>query len=347
MTARPHAIVAVLGVVLLAATAVADRTPLPKVTEGALRALGPKGQPLGNCPLKHTAVRVEISGFVARVEVTQQFVNPYKDKIEAVYVFPLGAKAAVDDMVMKVGDRVIRGQIKPREQARQIYEQAKAAGHVASLLDQERPNIFTQAVANIEPGKEIRITIRYSEMLKYEDATFSFVFPMVVGPRYIPGQPTGRAGTGWAPDTTQVPDASKITPPVTPKGTRAGHDISVRVTLNAGLPIKAITSPQHKGLTKYVDDGHSSARVELANEVEIPNKDFVLEYTTATDEITDAVLTHTDSRGGFFTLILQPPKKVKPAQIVPREIVFVIDTSGSQRRLPIETAATLSGTSDR
>jgi Ca-activated chloride channel family protein len=341
MNTSRNAVIGILAPFLLAATALASETPPQKITEGALRAMGPEGKPLGDCPLKRTAVKVEISGFVARVEVTQQFVNPFKDKIEAVYVFPLGAKAAVDDMTMKVGDRVIRGQIKPREEARQIYEQAKASGHVASLLDQERPNIFTQSVANIEPGKEIVITIRYSEMLKYEDAKFSFVFPMVVGPRYIPGQAVGQSGTGWAPDTTRVPDASRITPPVTPKGTRAGHDISIQVALRAGLAIKALGSPQHKILTRYLDDAKTSASVELANEVEIPNKDFVLEYSTASDEITDAVLTHTDTRGGYFTLVLQPPRKVKPAQIVPREIIFVIDTSGSQQGFPVEISKKL------
>ncbi len=339
---RPALTAALIGMLLSfpGGTARGKETPQvpPKVTEGTLRALGPEGKPLGDCPLKHTDVRAEIAGFVARVTVTQEFVNPFKDKIEAVYVFPLGAEAAVDDMTMKVGERVIRGLIKPREEARQIYEEAKAAGHVAGLLDQERPNIFTQSVANIEPGKKILITIRYSETLKYEDGTFSFVFPMVVGPRYIPGSASGKEGTGWAPDTDQVPDASKITPPVTPKGTRAGHDISVFVLIDAGMKLRSLDSKQHKVLTRWLDEQHTRAKVELASEVDIPNKDFVLEYSTASDEIGDAVLTHTDPRGGFFTLILQPPRKVPPQLIRPRELVFVIDSSGSMSGFPIETA---------
>ncbi len=309
-----------------------------RITEGALQAIGDDGRPLGNCPLKDTDVKADIAGFLARVTVTQEFENPFKDKIEAVYVFPLGATAAVDDMTMKVGDRVIRGLIKPREEARRIYEQAKSAGHVASLLDQERPNIFTQAVANIEPGKSVTITISYVELLKYADGVYNFAFPMVVGPRYIPGAPTGKKGTGWAPDTGKVPDASKITPPVTPEGTRAGHDISISVTVDAGLEIKKLDSRQHKIVTSWKDQQHAKVRVELASEKVIPNKDFVLEYSTVTDEITDTLLTCVDRRGGFFAMILQPPKKVQPKDIRPRELVFVIDSSGSMRGFPIDTA---------
>ena len=337
-TIRLLLMAAVAAAVVGGASAKEVGTLPPKITQGTLRALDEKGTPLGDCPLKHTDVRAQISGFIARVTVTQEFVNPFKDKIEAVYVFPLGAAAAVDDMTMTVGERVIRGLIKPREEARQIYEQAKAKGHVAGLLDQERPNIFTQSVANIEPGKRILITIRYSETLKYDDGTFSFVFPMVVGPRYNPGSATGKEGTGWAPDTTQVPDASKITPPVTPKGTRAGHDISVFVLVDAGMKIRSAESRQHKVITRWLDEAHSRLKVELAGEVEIPNKDFVLEYSTASDRIEDAFLMHTDKRGGFFTLILQPPKKVPPKLIRGRELVFVIDSSGSMSGFPIETA---------
>jgi len=186
-------------------------------TQGSLQVLSSEGQIAGLCPLKHTDVRAEISGFITRVTVTQDFENPFKDKIEAVYTFPLPQNAAVDDMTMRVGDRTVRGRIKRREEARAIYDAARAAGHVASLLDQERPNIFTQSVANIMPGERVQVTISYVETLKYEDGSYEFVFPMVVGPRYIPGAPTGKQGGGWSPDTTQVPDASRITPPVAAK----------------------------------------------------------------------------------------------------------------------------------
>jgi Ca-activated chloride channel family protein len=314
----------------------------PKITEGTLNALGKDGKPLGPCPLQHTDVQASVAGHIAYVMVTQVFANPYQDKIEAVYTFPLGAEAAVTDMTMKVGNRIIRGLIKPREEAKEIYEQAKAAGHVASLLDQERPNIFTQSVANIEPGNKVEIQISYTETLKYEDGVYSFVFPMVVGPRYIPGGETGKPGPGLVPllkgagGTDKVPDADRITPPITPEGTRAGHDISVKVYVNAGMEIKSLTSRQHEIKTDWKNPEHTRAIVELASKDTIPNKDFVLEFSTASDRIEDAALTTTDRRGGYFMLVLQPPKKVQPKQILPREIIFVIDVSGSQMGFPLD-----------
>lgn len=319
-----------------------------KSGQGELKALDKDGKPMGNCPLKHTDVKAEISGYVARVSVTQQFGNPFKDKIEAVYTFPLSSDGAVDDMLMKVGDRTIRGQIKKREEARQIYEAAKNSGRVASLLDQERSNIFTQSVANIMPGESVTITISYVEILKYKDGEYNFVFPMVVGPRYMPGTSTGHQGTGWSADTTQVPDASKISPPVTPENVRAGHDISVTVNLNAGVPIKRIASKSHEIETKRNDSGvpsqagkinDSTTKITLKNLNTIPNKDFILNWEVAGDKIDDAFLTTaTKGKDGFFTFILQPPKRPAKSDITPKEMIFVIDVSGSMQGEPIEKA---------
>jgi Ca-activated chloride channel family protein len=139
------------------------------------------GRLRAECPLKHTDVKAEITGFISRVTVTQDFENTAKDKIEAVYVFPLPQNSAVDDMTMIVGSRTVKGDVKRREEARAIYDAARNAGKVAGLLDQERPNIFTQSVANIPPGEKVRITISYVERMKYEDGRYEFVFPMVVG----------------------------------------------------------------------------------------------------------------------------------------------------------------------
>jgi Ca-activated chloride channel family protein len=308
------------------------------ITEGRLDAVDSKGKALGSCPLKHTDVKVDVAGFIARVTVRQQFQNPFKDKIEAVYVFPLSQDGAVDRMTMKVGKRIIEGEIKERGEARAIYEAAKAQGKVASLLDQERPNIFTQSVANIEPGEQVDITISYSETLKWKDGEYAFSFPMVVGPRYMPGGATGAPTTGWAPPTDQVPDANKISPPVTPEGTRAGHDISVTVSLDAGLPLRRLDSQQHAVTVEYANAEKTKATIKLKEAKTIPNKDFVLVYETAGEGIADALLTHTDQRGKFFTIVLQPPKRVRQALIVPKEIIFAIDKSGSMMGFPIETA---------
>ena len=308
-----------------------------QITQGALQVLDPeKGTIAAQCPLKHTDVKAEISGFLSRVTVTQEFENPFKDKIEAVYTFPLPQNAAIDDMTMRVGDRTVRGKIKRREEARAVYEAARRAGNVASLLDQERPNIFTQSVANIAPGEKVSVTISYVETLKYEDGSYEFVFPMVVGPRYVPGAPTGKQGGGWSPDTTQVTDASRITPPVAPKGTRAGHDISIEVALDAGVPLDGLKSTNHEVDSERLTAHSAFVRLKKGNE--IPNKDFILKFDVAGRKIEDAVLTHRDSGEGFFTMILQPPDRVTAEDVTPKEIVFVLDTSGSMSGFPIEKA---------
>ncbi|NQT13056.1 MAG: trypsin, partial [Planctomycetes bacterium] len=257
------------------------------LTEGRLDAFDPGGKPLGACPLKHTEVTVDVAGLVARVTVNQQFHNPFADKIEAVYAFPLSQDAAVDRMTMTVGDRVIKGEIKERGEARAIYEAAKAAGNVASLLDQERPNIFTQSVANIEPGEKVVISISYSETLDWEDALYQFDFPLVVGPRYIPGGGSSPAPMTPGRQTPQVPDADRITPPVVPEGARAGHDVSITVNLDAGLPIRHLESLEHQVSIEYLGDHKTRAVVKLKDRAVIPNKDFVLEYQTAGEKIAD------------------------------------------------------------
>jgi len=303
---------------------------------GGLTSLDAQGKPAGACPLKRTEVKAEITGFLGRVTVTQEFENPFSRKIEAVYTFPLPHQAAVDDMTMLVGNRVVKGKIKRREEARAIYEAARAAGHVAGLLDQERANIFTQSVANIMPGEKVKVTISYVEVLKYEGGSYEFVFPMVVGPRYIPGQPVGRTGGGWSRDTTRVQDASRITPPVTPPGTRAGHDIAIEVALDAGVPIDGLASKTHEILLERT--AVNRAVVRLKEKAVLPNKDFILTYDVVGRKIESAVLAHRAERGGFFTLILQPPERVAVEDVTPKEIVFVIDTSGSMSGFPIEKA---------
>jgi Ca-activated chloride channel homolog len=306
-------------------------------TSGALAAVDSSGKLKALCPLKHTAVKADITGFLSRVQVTQEFENPFKEKIEAVYTFPLPQNAAVDDMTMIVGDRTVRGKILRREQAQAVYEAAKSAGQVASLLDQERPNIFTQSVANIMPGEQVKVTISYVETLKYEDGSYEFVFPMVVGPRYIPGAAKdSKSGGGFAPDTDQVPDASRITPKLIPEGMRSGHDISIDVNLDAGLAIDGLTSKTQEIDVEQVDP--LQAHVRLKSGSTIPNKDFILRYDVAGKKIDDALLTHRGSNGGFFSLILQPPERVTAEDVTPKELVFVLDTSGSMSGFPIEKA---------
>jgi len=314
-------------------------------TEGALLAVDAKGQPAGPCPLKHTDVKAEVSGFIARVTVTQQFQNPFSDKIEAVYTFPLPQAAAVDDMTIVIGDRIVKGKIMSREDAQATYDAAKARGQIAALLNQQRPNIFTQAVANILPGQQINVTISYVETLKYDEGSYEWHFPMVVGKRYIPGpmtsdQPTTNAEPAEAQELVterrRVPDANSITPPVMPEGMRAGHDISIEVKIDAGVPLIGFQSVTHEIEAVQPDAG--KAIVRLKDQATIPNRDFVLKYDVAGAKIEDALLFHRRGNEGFFTFILQPPQRVTAVDVNPKELVFVLDTSGSMSGFPIEKA---------
>jgi Ca-activated chloride channel family protein len=320
---------------VIAATALLTGQARPALVDGvapgSLIASGKDGIVL---PLKSTDVSADISGFGARVTVVQTFTNPSTAPIEAVYTFPLPADAAVDRMRMKVGDRVIDGVIKRREEARLIYDAAKTSGQAAALLDQERPNIFTQSVANIMPKAEVKIEISYVQLLKYESGQFEFSFPMVVGPRFL-----GNA-----------PDPGKIAPPIVPQGMRTGANISLKVNLDAGAPIQECKSVLHEIAMSRVDsDGIARVSpashyvISLKRKDEIPNKDFILRYRTSTDTVQNAFLAKYDPlKGGFFSLILMPPQSPRRDQIAPKEVIFVIDQSGSQRGFPIEKSKELS-----
>ncbi len=271
-------------------------------------------------PLKHTAVKAEISGFVAEVLVTQVFGNPSDKYLEAVYVFPLPENAAVSEMTLTVADRVIKGQIKKRAEARELYEEAKAQGKTAALLDQERPNIFTQSVANLPPGKEIRVTIKYIQTLAYDHGVYKFNFPMTVGPRYSP------AGT----------DASRISPPVTRPGQRSGRDISLEVKLNAGVAVKNIRSASHEITQTALRE--TGATIALDPDDRIPNKDFLLTYEPAGPAVDAAALAHRTGENGYLTLMLQPKADFPLTEVTPKELVFALDVSGSMTGFPLETA---------
>src|SRR5262249_8134242 len=196
--------------------------------------------------------------------------------IEAVYVFPLPHDAAVYDLEIRIGNRVIRSVIKEREEAKRTYEAAKSEGKRAALVEEERPNIFTASVANIMPGDHIDVRLRYVEPLRWNEGRTRLVFPMVVGPRYIPGTlAIDHQGTGWASDTNSVPDASRITPLVRNPESRSGHDISLGVDLDPGFEAASINCVSHAVNLHRLADGRQ--HVELATGDTLPNKDFVLE----------------------------------------------------------------------
>ncbi len=315
-------------------------------------------------PLEHTQVATKIAGNVSRVEVTQTFTNPFDHPLEAVYKFPLPDEAAVDDMEIQLDDRIIRGVIKKRQEAKQIYEKAKKAGKTAGLLEQERANVFTQSLANIKPGESIQVTIRYTDSLKFEGGDYEFAFPMVVAPRYKAGNSFGskhfsassakalttnkalmtnsvgskhfsassaKALTTNQALTTNVAYAAQVNPPVAPPG-RSSHDIDVTVEIDAGVPISNVRSPSHPVTTQQTS---STVRVELADQETIPNKDLILRYQVAGADTQATVLTQADERGGHFATYLIPAIEYQQNEIVPKDVVFLVDTSGSQSGSPI------------
>jgi len=315
-----------------------------RITQGTLRAMTPGGEDVGFFPLKHTEVTADVSGYLASTKVVQKYSNTFKEPIEAVYVFPLGSMTAVNGFVMESGGRKIVGVVKPREEAEKIYAEAVARGQTASLLTQERPNIFTQKVANIAPGEAVTITITTFEKLPYAHGAYEYVFPMVVGPRYIPGTPVktapdGKDNGGWSPPTNVVPDAGNITPPVLKPGERSGHDIGLTVHLDAGFPINKVESVAQK--VEINNEGIGKRTIVLAKSDAIPNRDFVLRWKLKGDKFRFGVLAHRDNGNGTFTLMVRPPVKPDSSQVNPREITFILDISGSMSGLPIETSKSL------
>lgn len=299
-------------------------------TQGELRAIiDDKEVPL---PLNHTDVKAKISAFVATVNVLQKYSNPYGEKIEAVYVFPLPENAAVTDFIMTIGTRKIRGIIREREEARKIYEDAKRQGYRAALLTQERPNIFTQRVANIEPGKKIDVDITYFNTLAQRDGKYRFVFPMVVGPRYNPHDckdGIGAVAQGTPGKSGQPTEVQYLKP-----GQRSGHDIALSIELDAGMKIENIESPTHA--VKLSKTGDTKAAIKLSENDQIPNRDFVLTYSLAGDRTRSGFLTHKSENGGTFALVLQPPADLNDLPRMPREMIFVVDCSGSMQGRPLE-----------
>lgn len=301
----------------------------PPVSPGLRVELGATTAPL---PVIATKVRGEVSGFVAEVHVTQTFVNPFDDFIEATYVFPLPEQAAVHAMVMHLPDRDVVAEIKQREEAQQIYDEAVSAGRTAALLDQERPNLFTQKVGNIPPGDVIEIELSYVEALPYDGGVSSFVFPTVVGPRYIPGQPLV-SGAG----TTRVSDAARITPGILGELESTPQRVDLELTLKPGLDIRALHSPSHD--IEVVQPFEDQATVKTRRSDSVPNKDFILNVDLRGAQPKLALLADRQpGKPGYATLQVQPPALPQSGDVVAKDLFFVVDTSGSMSGEPLDAA---------
>ena len=279
-------------------------------------------------PLKATRVDVKVNGAIADVRVTQIYRNEGATALEARYVFPASTRAAVYAMRMRIGERAVDAEIREKQTARREYETAKREGKSASLLEQQRPNVFSMAIANVMPGDEIAVDLFYTESLVPTDGTYRFVFPTVVGPRYNgpAGQPS-HAAEGW------------VAQPTLRLGQPAKHTLALKLQVNAPLPLHSLTSPSHRLAADGI--GTRTASAELAAAAEHANRDFVLEYRLAGHEIASGVLVHEGRDENFFLAMIEPPARVPSAAVVAREYVFVLDVSGSMHGFPIETAKTL------
>ena len=296
--------------------------PAPATPQFGLSVIDPTGKALAICPLQRTDVKADIAGQMARVVVTQHFSNSSQAPIEALYTFPLPHEAAVDGMTFRVGERVIKGEIKKREEAAQIYNDAKARGQNAALLDQERPNIFSQRVANIMPGQQIRVEISFTQPVSYRAGKYQWEFPTVVGPRYV---------------TKATTDAEKITPPITPEGVKAGHDLTMQIHLQSAVALGEISSALHP--ITVDKSGDNEANIALKEGATLPNKDFVLRFAPRDNALQTGLVTRSDGKGGgWFQLVVQPPPNAATSQIARKEMVFVIDQTGSQAGAPIAKA---------
>ncbi len=308
-------------------------------------------------PVLDTDVSIRVTGMIARTSVSQRFSNGTGTCVEGIYVFPLPEGSAVDTMRLVVGDRIIEGEIREREEARKVYEQAKAEGRKASLLEQERPNMFTTSVASIGAGEEVQVVIEYQEALRFDQGGFRLRFPMVVAPRYIPGAPAavtdenehkdpskesaaapGGPRSGWAANTDRVPDARRITPPVAHPAAGLSNPVHLKVNLDPGFPLRRVTSGTH-ALRTEAGQGNQTL-VTLADRTIPADRDFELSWEPDLGRDPRASV-FTQTLGGelyALLLVVPPDAAAEPGTRLPRETVFVIDTSGSMHGTSIEGA---------
>ncbi|HOI17520.1 MAG TPA: VIT and VWA domain-containing protein, partial [Geobacteraceae bacterium] len=266
---------------------------------------------------------------MADVFVTQKYVNNGKTPINARYVFPASTRAAVHGMKMTVGNRVVTARIREREAARQEFERAKSKGKSASLLEEQRPNVFTMSLANIMPGDAVLIELHYTELLTPTDGTYEFVYPTVVGPRYSNRkEATASESDRW------------VKSPYLKEGKTPPTTFSINVSLSTGIPLQEVSSPSHAIGLSWKNS--SMADVSLARTADFAgNRDFILKYRLAGKEIQSGLMLYQGEKENFFLLMVQPPEQVHPADILPREYVFILDVSGSMSGFPLDTAKAL------
>jgi Ca-activated chloride channel family protein len=279
-------------------------------------------------PLKSTEVDVKVSGVIADVRVTQTYRNEGSRAIEAKYVFPGSTKAAVGGLNVRLADRLITAQIREKQQARIDYDAAKKEGKTAALLEQHLPNVFQMNVANILPGDDVKVELRYTELLVPQAGNYQFVFPTVVGPRYNSPQ-SGNAQAKW------------VAQPTLREGVAPNTAFKLKVALDTPLGIKEIRSATHAiDIRKSNDDQHADVALAQSGEP-ANNRDFVLDYRLASEKIESGLMLYKgqgENPENFFLAMVEPPKSVAASAISPRDYIFVVDISGSMHGFPLDTA---------
>ena len=333
-----------------------DQVTPDQVETGQLLLTPREGGAATTALLQDSVVHIEVSGMVAHVSLEQRFRNDSQQWVEGVYAFPLPDKAAVNHMRMVIGERVIEGRIKERAEAQKIYQKAKAEGKRASLVKQQRPNLFTTKVANIGPYETVKVQLEYVQTVAYDHGLFSLRFPMTITPRYIPGVPlreTAQAAgageekeqprdlvtdaLGWARGTDQVPDAAEITPflnPALPSEGKLINPIELTARLDMGMPLQVIDSAYHNIIVSRDDNRY---RIRLREGRVSMDQDFELSWRPRVGESPRAALFSEAVDGEDYGLLMVIPPDRKAVRL-PKEVVYVIDTSGSMGGVSIRQA---------
>jgi Ca-activated chloride channel family protein len=268
------------------------------------------------CKLQSTSVSASVTGYTARVTVKQLFRNPNTKRFDAVYTFPLSDSAAVDDMTMKIGSRVVHGEIKRKAEAKAIYQAAQQQGKTASLLEQQRTNIFTQSVANVEPGQTIEVTLEYTDILAFSNGKYSLVFPTRVGPRFVPGNMSENSNNALSGSNVY-------------EGT-----LAFDVNIDGAMPISNVQGNLPADSVELL----SSSKAHLSKVGATAGDDFIVSWDVSTNAIESGVVAQRTGGDGYLTAMIMPPKRVDVKDVAPKEMVFLIDCSGSQAGAPLQKA---------
>lgn len=291
----------------------------------------PENRSIETFPLKSTKVNASISGTIVNVEVTQVYHNRGESTLEGIYTFSGSTRAAVHGLSMRVGEREIEAKIQEREKARETYEKAKRESKTASLLEQQRPNVFQMNVGHILPGDIVAVTLRYTEVLIPTERVYEFVYPTVVGPRY-----------SSTPAATATERERWVENPFLLDGVDSTATFDIALKVAAGMPLQSLACDSHDTAIDY--ENESTATVSLVSPGgNAGNRDVIIRYRLAGDRIASGLLLHRDEELGenFFLLTVQPPKRITPEVIPPREYIFVVDVSGSMNGFPLKTVGVL------